>query len=250
MGKTIVMFDLFGTILDDVKIDFGKGMDYIYERFFKDFCTREVFDVCDKEYLEYFRARQHENYEVCFAKEEIPMLCGKVGREEFELSPEDEWIMADIVNEETVFDDVHRMLETFANAGIPMYVLSNSTFRRGVLCKLLEKHDVLRYFEYVWSSADFGKRKPDRSFFDQAVETILLTHQEARREDIFFIGDNYNYDAFGGFNAGLNATWLNRPDLPGACGHPVNVVKNMDDFTEYVLSYGKNGLKTDSGVKK
>lgn len=229
------MFDLFGTILDDVTIDFPKGIDYIWEKLFKDVCSREELGKVNLEYLEYFRARQHENFEVCFATEEVPEFYKAFGMPEMPLSPEDEWEMADIANDETVFDDVRRMLNRFRDEGIPMYVLSNSTFRRDVLCRLLEKHDVLKYFEYVWSSADFGRRKPDRSFFDQAVESILLTHPEARREDFFFIGDNYNYDAFGGYNAGLNAVWLNRPDMPGPLGHPVGVVRNMDEFAEIVL---------------
>ncbi len=231
------MFDLFGTILDDVTIDFPKGIDFIWEKSFKEICTLEALREENLKYLEYFRARQHENFEVCFATEEIPAFYRAFGLPEREMSPEEEWEMADLVNDETVFDDVLRMLQTFRDNNIPMYVLSNSTFRRDVLCRLLEKHDVLKYFEYVWSSADFGRRKPDRSFFDQAVQSILLTHPEARREDIFFIGDNYYYDAFGGYNAGLKAFWLNRPDMPGPVGHPVGVVKNMDEFAEAVLAY-------------
>ena len=103
-----------------------------------------------------------------------------------------------------------KMLDEFEKDRIPMYVLSNSGFTAKALWTVLDRFGIGQYFSNVWSSADYGKIKPCKEFFDMAIDAVLLEHPQERKEDILFIGDTYNTDVIGAHNAGIKAVWINR----------------------------------------
>ena len=70
--------------------------------------------------------------------------------------------------------------------------------------------DIGKNFINLWSSADFGRIKPCRDFFELAVRTALDDNPSESREDIIFIGDMYDTDVTGAYNAGIKSAWLNR----------------------------------------
>ena len=109
-------------------------------------------------------------------------------------------------------------LDKLDKLGVPMYVLSNSGFSAGALSIALEKLGLRKYFREVWSSADYGRIKPDRGFFEMAITHALKENPGEKREDIFFVGDIYATDVVGAKNAGIGAIWFNHKNEPDAEG--------------------------------
>lgn len=100
-------------------------------------------------------------------------------------------------------------LAEFDKMGIQMYVLSNSGFTAEALSTILEMIGIRKYFNKIWSSADYGKIKPSREIFEMAIENVLLDNPAEKREDIVFVGDTYNSDIKGANAAGIDAIWIN-----------------------------------------
>ena len=107
-------------------------------------------------------------------------------------------------------------LSEFEKMGIKMYVLSNSGFSAEALAVPLDKFGIGQYFKKIWSSADFGRIKPDRAFFEMAIQYVLKDNPGESRDRIVFVGDIYESDIVGATNAGLDAIWINSKNAKNA----------------------------------
>ena len=58
----IVMFDLYDTLLKGVSFDFNKGVEYLYETFFKDKCSLEEIIEYSKSFFSLYAARKEKNF--------------------------------------------------------------------------------------------------------------------------------------------------------------------------------------------
>ena len=105
---------------------------------------------------------------------------------------------------------IGRFLEKSSQMNIPMYVLSNSGFRAEALQEILDRFGIGKYFRHLWSSADFGRIKPDRDFFELAIGTALQENPDEVKENVVFIGDIYETDVAGAHLAGIRSAWLNK----------------------------------------
>ncbi len=93
---------------------------------------------------------------------------------------------------------VREMLATMRSKGIRSCVISNSSFAASTIERELERQGILRYFEFVVSSADYGIRKPDALIFEAALRRMAVPPHRA-----WFAGDNVGYDIVGARSAGL-----------------------------------------------
>lgn len=228
--KKVYLFDLFDTVLADVKLDFLPGLRVLWENHFADKCTFGEIAEYSAETLKYLREVQSRNDEVCFATDEIELYCKKFGVEPFSIDTEEEWSVLERIGEEKLLPETKELLDKLKACNVPMYILSNSIFRAGALKKGLEKYGVLGYFTEVWSSADFKRRKPATEFFEMAVENILKTNPGVSRDDIVFIGNSYELDATGGAGAGLDTIWLNRAGDPNVDNLPVRIIRSFEEL--------------------
>lgn len=225
----IVMFDLYDTVLKDMDFDFGKGVKYLHEEFFADKCSLEELIEFSKSFLPLYAARKEKNTELCFITDELPLYFAEYGVEMPKDVYEIEYQFIEHLEKNTLLDEVRETLEALRQKDVPMYILSNSIFTGKTACRHIENFGILSYFEKVYSSGDYGVRKPGREFFDIAVEEILQAHPEATREDIFFVGNDYEADAVGGTNADLKTIWYNVNHLPNEKNLQI---WDVDDFRE------------------
>ena len=123
-------------------------------------------------------------------------------------SEEADFLMA--CNEFELDPEIEKLLVKCDRKNIPMYVLSNSGFRAEALTEILYRFEIGKHFRNLWSSADFGKIKPCKDFFEIAIQTALLENPNEDRENIIFIGDTYKTDIIGANKAGIKAAWLNK----------------------------------------
>jgi beta-phosphoglucomutase len=101
-----------------------------------------------------------------------------------------------------LFSDVAPALEALQSFGMPMGVISNFDMH---LEGLLRHFGLLRYFDFVITSAAVGVAKPDRRAFDLAV-----TRTGKPRHRLLYVGDHVGDDVEGARGAGLDAALIDR----------------------------------------
>ena len=94
-------------------------------------------------------------------------------------------------------------LEVFHEAGMPMAVVSNSSFGHAVIRHELAKHGLADRLAFVMSSADYAVRKPQALLFETASSRLGVDPR-----DIWFVGDRLDTDIAGARSAGMTPVWL------------------------------------------
>lgn len=95
-----------------------------------------------------------------------------------------------------------------------LQILKDSGFRLGIISNgaddentqtLIDKACLRPFFEFIISSAAFGKRKPHPGIFRAALD-----HFQVRAEQTVMIGDTYEADIVGAQKVGMNSIWVTR----------------------------------------
>lgn len=232
MNKKIYLFDLFDTILTDLSLDFNSGLKILWKNHFEGICSYEEMEDYSKETLAELKRVQKDGTEFCFASREIEMYTKHFGTEFFELGIEEECNIQSAINTEEFKAQTKEVLETLKASGHRMYILSNSIFRTKVLENCLKENGADSYFDKVWSSADFGLRKPRKEFFDMAIGKIIDENPGYTIKDIVFVGNSYLYDAIGGTDAGLETVWLNVKGEENTGNLPVRIIGEIGELLE------------------
>lgn len=103
-------------------------------------------------------------------------------------------------NEVTPFDDVLPALENLRRR-VALGSISNGVAD-------LHAIGMAHYFQASVAAHRFGRAKPDVAIFHAACEALEVTPHEA-----VYVGDDPLLDVQGAQNAGLQAVWMNRPEL-------------------------------------
>jgi len=85
-------------------------------------------------------------------------------------------------------------------------IISNHVHHSTII-NLLKKHDLLKYFDAVVTSAKFGKRKPAPEIFHHTLKKMGLKNEAC--SSVLMIGDEYA-DIVGGQRAGLQTILFER----------------------------------------
>lgn len=132
-----------------------------------------------------------------------------------------------------LYPDVLPTVERLHQMGIRMGIISNWDVRLPGLCHHL---GLSRYLEFVISSANLGRIKPEASIFRAALDRVGVEPVEA-----VHVGDHYYADVLGARAAGIHAVLLDRA---GRAGNPdCPVIGSLEELPELLLSdlLGKEG---------
>lgn len=223
----ILLSDLYDTVLKDGSFDFQRGMRYLYDLHFASRCSWEEFQEFENTFYPLYENRKIDNREISLMRDEVGPIFEKFGVTPPEDPEELEFEIMDHMQENTLLDEVRETLRELARRGVPMYILSNAVFSAKSARRILDRFGIDQYFIKVYSSADYGVRKPGRAFFDLAVEEILAAHPDCKREDILYVGNDYITDVTGGMLADLDTVWYNVNHLSDSDG--LNA-REIDDF--------------------
>jgi putative hydrolase of the HAD superfamily len=138
------------------------------------------------------------------------------------------------MQEEYLEDKTRITLESLYAQGVKMYILSNSIFLSSSNLHLLNDFGIGKYFTKLFSSADFGKRKPDKSFYEYAISIILQDNPKCCKEDIFYIGNDYQTDVIGSHNVGLKTVWYNEKRMKNADNLKILIISKFSDIIEII----------------
>jgi putative hydrolase of the HAD superfamily len=104
---------------------------------------------------------------------------------------------------ERVFPDVHEVLPKFAQHGIELGIITNTSHPMSHRDRELELTGILDHFPRCrLAAADVGWLKPHRTIFERALELLNVQPEEA-----VFVGDNLHADVGGAQRVGMRGVW-------------------------------------------
>ena len=230
----ILIFDYFETIVHNKSMDFNRGLKDLWEEYYKDKCSFEEISKVGEELFEHLLKMHEQGLEYRFVKDELPEYAARYGGDIITMTPEEEANFLMKCNEMEVLPSILEALATFEQMDFPMYVLSNSGFTADALSVALERLGIRKYFKKVWSSADFGKIKPNRKFFEMAITSALSDNPTATKEDIIFVGDMYETDVRGANSAGIDVIWLNYKNESNKDNLYLHSINSTDELLDFI----------------
>lgn len=137
----------------------------------------------------------------------------------------------DTLYQYTPADGIFDVLDTLEKNGIKTGIISNTGYTGGLLEEELARHNLAHRFSFLIASADYGFRKPHRRIFQVAVKKMNLKPQE-----IWFVGDNLEYDVKGAIDYGLYPVWYNARNEPGKPDYEYLEVSDWYAFKDKIES--------------
>ena len=116
-------------------------------------------------------------------------------------------------------------LEQFRRWGLPMAVVSNTSFGEPVIRYELAKYGLTDHLGFVLVSSDYAVRKPNVLLFETAAARLQVP-----AKDIWFVGDRLDTDVAGARAAGMTAVWFNPKGRANASSDADLVVTNWADL--------------------
>jgi HAD superfamily hydrolase (TIGR01662 family) len=134
-------------------------------------------------------------------------------------------------------------LEQLHQRGLPLAVVSNTSFGEPVIRYELAKYGLTEYLSFVLVSSDYAVRKPNVLLYDTAAARLHV-----RAEDIWFVGDRLDTDVAGAKAAGMTAVWFN---AKGNTASPADVDVTVTGWADLVARLASrsgpvNGLPEQS----
>lgn len=125
-------------------------------KYYKDKCSFAEISIYGEELFQHMIKVHKDGKEYAFIKDELPQYADKYGGDIIKMTPEEEADFLMRCNEMENLPNIPESLLEFDEMGIPMYVFSNSGFTAEALSIALERLDIRKYFNQIWSSADYG----------------------------------------------------------------------------------------------
>ncbi len=230
----VIVFDLFDTLLHDVKFDFDSGLSYLHENILsKDTDRVEFLDYAATYWKDLYDKRSEGNLELAF-EDELFDFKNKYG---FKVNyPLEEIILncAFKMNTTKLFNDTISTLEQLKLLGIPVYLLSNSIFKKNVMKKFINQYDLEKYFVNIHFSADYNIRKPHKDLFKIVFQDIKKHDTSIQINQVYFIGDNFEADVLGAENFGFTPIFINRKNDTDINTKNFIEIKSLNELLEII----------------
>ncbi len=230
----VIVFDLFDTLIHDIKFDFDSGLFYLHENILsKDTDKVEFIEYAATYWKELYDKRSDDNSELSF-EDELLDFKDKYG---FKVNYPLEEILFNCaleINTTELFNDTIYTLEQLKLLGIPIYLLSNSIFKKNVMKKFINQYDLEKYFVNTHFSADYKIRKPHKDLFKIIFDDIKKYDANIKTEQIYFIGDNFEADVLGAENFGFTPIFINRKQDTNINNKNFIEIKSLNELLEVI----------------
>ncbi|KAF0111357.1 MAG: Uncharacterized protein FD147_964 [Chloroflexi bacterium] len=104
----------------------------------------------------------------------------------------------------SIESDTHDTLQQLISKGFQLGLISNAS-NTPDLNRLIDRHDLRKYFECVIISAEEKIRKPDSRIFQRALNRMGVNPENA-----VMVGDTLTADILGAQQAGMRGIWITR----------------------------------------
>jgi putative hydrolase of the HAD superfamily len=120
-------------------------------------------------------------------------------------------------------NDAERVLEQL-HGKYKLGIVSNFAIPECIY-RLLQKHDLERFFEVVMVSAVINKRKPSPVIFESALAQLNVNHKNA-----VFVGDTVDADIDGAKAVGMKAIYIERREQKMQNAIPDHTIKSLAEL--------------------
>jgi putative hydrolase of the HAD superfamily len=103
-----------------------------------------------------------------------------------------------LANIVTIEHDIHQTLTTLRSRGLRLAIVSNTFVSACVLNRHLRQLDLFRFFDFIYYSYMFNKRKPNSEMFLAAAKQLNIPPNQ-----IVYVGDRIDNDVNGSLSAGM-----------------------------------------------
>ncbi|WP_346888690.1 HAD family hydrolase [Clostridium sp. UBA1056] len=228
------MFDLFDTLLHDIKFDFDSGLCYLHENILSKGTDKvEFLEYAATYWKELYDKRIKDNSELAF-EDELLDFKNKYG---FKVNYPLEEILFNCaleISTAELFNDTISTLEQLKLLGIPVYLLSNSIFKKNVMKKFISQYGLEKYFVNVHFSADYKIRKPHKDLFKIVFDDIKKYDASIEMEQVYFIADNFEADVLGAENFGFTPVFINRKEDIDINNKNFIEIKSLNELLEVI----------------
>lgn len=229
-----IVFDLFETLLHDIKFDFNSGLFYLHKNILSNETDRvEFLDYAATYWKELYDKRNEDNSEVAF-EDELLDFKNKYG---FKVNYPLEEIVFNCaleMNTAELFADTILTLNQIKLLGIPVYLLSNSIFKKNIMKRFINQYDLEKYFINTHFSADYNIRKPHKGLFKIVFDDIEEYDASIQMEQVYFIGDNFEADVLGAESFGFTPVFINRKQDNNINNKNFIEIKSLNELLEIV----------------
>lgn len=230
----VIIFDLFDTLLNDIKFDFDSGLHYLHKNILsKDTDKVEFLEYAATYWKELYDKRSDDNLELAF-EDELLDFKNKYGFKVDHLLEEILFNCSLEMNTTELFNDTISTLDQLKLLGIPVYLLSNSIFKKNVMKKFINQYDLEKYFVNVHFSADYKIRKPHKDLFKIVFDDIKKYDTRIEMEQVYFIGDNFEADVLGAENFGFTPIFINRKHDTDSNNKNFIEIKSLNELLEVI----------------
>ncbi|MEN6385374.1 MAG: HAD family hydrolase [Phycisphaerales bacterium] len=137
----------------------------------------------------------------------------------------------------TIEPDIHQTLTTLRSRGLKLAILSNTFVSASVLNKHLKQLGLFDFFDFIYYSYTFNKRKPHPEMFLAASKQLDIPPHE-----IIFVGDRIDNDVYGSMQVGmipvLKKTHINiHKKIPSG----VTVVSDLSELPDVIEKFNITG---------
>lgn len=230
----VIVFDLFETLLHDIKFDFNSGLSYLHENILsKDTDKDEFLDYAATYWKALYDKRNEDNSELAF-EDELLDFKNKYG---FKVNYPLEEILFNCaleINATELFTDTISTLEQLKLLEIPVYLLSNSIFKKNVMKKFINQYDLEKYFVNTHFSADYSIRKPHKDLFEIVFDDIKKYDARIEMEHVYFVGDNFEADVLGAESFGFTPVFINRKQDTNINNKNFIEIKSLNELLEII----------------
>ena len=224
MHKTII-FDMGETLVHNIDMDFTKSLEYLFESSKHCNVKKDVFIEGGMKILnDIFNERKELEFKMI---EYIKLL---IDFYDLVYDKTIEELEEDFAFKSCKIEFVEnslQILQYFKNKNYQLILLSNTSFSRNVVVKMLDK--MVDFFEHIIVSSETVFRKPNKYIFELGIK-----FSKNSIENIYYIGNDYYYDVFGSSNSNINSIWFNEKKLEKNNKYNVKKYIEIRDFVELI----------------
>lgn len=234
--KVIVM-DLGGTIIDTINSSFEEGIRYLYDHYsLKKMPYKDVLNEFNLIVNECFKKRINDNFELNF-RNCLNYFDKTVGFKSNVNFDNLEFEFVDITMKRKKVKGIDQFLVYAKQNNIPLYILSNSCFSSNELKHELVEFNIDKFFNEVFSTADYLMRKPSNIAFDLIINYLKKEKLVENSQDIWYIGNDYNFDMVGCTKSFIHGVWLNRKHENNSLNLDIKVIDNYQILIDILEEY-------------
>lgn len=226
--KKGILIDMGETIVHNINIDYTKSLDKLYELIINKeqiSISKNGFIIQAKEILfEIFNFRNNIEFKMI----DYLRLLIDLFNLEFSLTIyELEEVFLFNSCEIKIVDNIEKLFIYFKQKCYPIILVSNTSFSKNLIIKVLG--DLYYFFDDIIVSSDYPFRKPNKNIFSIGIKKINLD-----KNNIYYIGNDFNVDVIGAYNSGINPIWFNENKLNKIEKNSKMIYREINDYSELI----------------